>query len=103
MKYIDKIKPYLTFKMILVFGGVWILSNGIWYVLAFAPLPIPNWLACFSRSYIAFLWLPTSPEKLITIPFSVWLYKKLFKEEVNLETHRLKSHQEMKNERIVIK
>ena len=81
-KYYKKIKPYLTPKMLLVFGSVWIVSNGIWYVMAFAPIPLPNWLIWFSRSYIAFLWLPTSPEKLITIPFSIWLYGKLFKEDI---------------------
>ena len=80
-----RIKPYLHWKMLLVFGGVWIISTGIWYVIAFAPLQLPSWLVWFARGYIGFLWLPTTPEKVITIPFSIWVYKKIFKEEIDIE------------------
>lgn len=80
-----KAKPYMTWKMLLVFGGVWIMSNGIWYVFAFTPINIPDWLRWFARGYIAFLYLPVTPEKLVTIPFSIWLYRIIFKEEINKE------------------
>lgn len=81
-----KIKPYLHWKMLLVFGGVWIISTGIWYVIAFAPIEwIPNGLRWFARGYIGFLYLPTTPEKALTIPFSGWLYKKIFKEEAKID------------------
>lgn len=80
-----KIKPYMKWKMLLVFGSVWVLSNGIWYVLAFTPINIPEWLRWFSRGYLAILYMPFTPEKIITIPFSIWLYKKIFKEEIDIE------------------
>lgn len=85
MKHINKlytkIKPYLHWKMLLVFGGVWIISTGIWYAIAFAPINLPEWLRWFARGYIAILWLPTTPEKAITIPLSIWIYSKIFKED----------------------
>lgn len=63
------------------FGAAWCITNGIWYVLAFAPINLPEWLIWTSRSYIAFLYLPFTPEKLITIPLAIFFQIKLFKNE----------------------
>lgn len=97
-----RIKPYLHWKMLLVFGGVWVLTTGIWYIIAFAPLGLPSWLVWFARGYMAILWLPTTPEKLITIPISIWIYKFIFKEEIdrrNLDVNREVKRDEINNSR----
>ena len=47
---------------------------------AFIPMRLPDWLVWFSRSYIAFLYIPTTPEKLITIPMArIFFQTQLFK------------------------
>ena len=80
-----KIKPYLHWKMLLVFGSVWVLTNGIWYVLAFTPIGIPEWIRWFARGYIAFLYMPFTAEKVVIAYVSTRIYKKLFKEEIKSE------------------
>lgn len=42
---------------------------------------LPAWLIWFSRSYIAFLYIPTTPEKLITIPMAIFFHTQLFKRD----------------------
>ena len=51
----------------------------MWYLFAFVPMRLPDWLVWFSRSYIAFLYIPTTPEKLITIPMAIFFQTQLFK------------------------
>ena len=78
------LKPYLTPRMIPIILTIWVITNGVWYVMAFAPLPFfPSWLKIFSRGYLAFLWLPFSAEKPIIIFISVFLYRFIYKEKFN--------------------
>lgn len=76
------LKPFTNPRFLISFGIAWIITNGIWYVFAFVPIKIlPDWLIWFSRSYIAFLYLPWTPEKLITIPLAIFVHLKLFKRD----------------------
>lgn len=38
----------------------------------------PNWFTTAATAWLAFLWLPTTPEKLITIPMAIIIHTKLF-------------------------
>ena len=38
-----------------------------------------TWAKVTATAYLAFLWLPFTPEKLITIPLAVFIQKLLFK------------------------
>ena len=73
------LKPFTNLKFAISFGLAWVITNGIWYVFAFVPMRLPDWLVWFSRSYIAFLYIPTTPEKLITIPMAIFFQTQLFK------------------------
>ena len=76
------LKPFTNPRFLISFGIAWIITNGMWYVFAFVPIKIlPEWLVWFSRSYIAFLYLPWTPEKLITIPMAIFFHLKLFKKD----------------------
>lgn len=55
------LKPFTNIKFAISFGLAWMITNGIWYVFAFVPMGLPDWLVWFSRSYIAFLYLPFTP------------------------------------------
>jgi len=73
------LKPFTNWRFLISFGLAWIVTNGMWYVFAFIPMRLPDWLVWFSRSYIAFLYIPITPEKLITIPFAIYILTRLFK------------------------
>ena len=81
-----KIKPYLKPKMLIVFGGVWLVSSGwTWIFIAIGAYFKIGWMWKLGSTALGILFLPFCPEKLITVPFSIWLYKKLFKEEINIK------------------
>ena len=76
------LKPFTNPRFLISFGIAWIITNGMWYIMAFVPIPfLPEWLIWFSRSYIGFLYLPWTPEKLITIPMAIFFHLKLFKND----------------------
>ena len=79
----DKLKKILKFlfnpKLLLCLGIAWMLTNGWSYVL----LSIGTWLGiewmiAVSGAYMAFLWFPFTPEKLITIVIAMALLRWLF-------------------------
>lgn len=75
------LKPFTNFRFLISFGIAWLITNGIWYIMAFVPMNLPDWLVWISRSYVAFLYIPTTPEKLITIPMAIFFQTQLFKND----------------------
>jgi len=66
-------------RFLLCFGIGWMITNG-WSYIIFSLgtwLQIP-WMIAVGGAYLAFLWLPISPEKLITVAIAIWLLKRLF-------------------------
>ena len=73
------LKPFTNWRFLICFGAAWVITNGVWYVFAYAPIkwiPIP--LKAFANAYIIFIWT-IGPEKIITIPMAIWFLVKLFK------------------------
>lgn len=69
-------KPYMKPSMFVSFGIAWLITNGWAYVF----IAIGNsTLRTIGVSYVAFLWLPCTPEKLITIPMAVFIEKHILK------------------------
>lgn len=65
--------------MFVSFCLAWLITNGWGYILLGVGSYFDiKWAKYVGGSYIAFIWLPTSPEKLITIPLAVWFEKKIF-------------------------
>lgn len=74
-----KIKPYLTWHFLLCFGIAWMITNGWTYIFIILGSSLSiKWMYTIGVSYLAFLWLPTTPEKIITIPIACTLVRKLF-------------------------
>ncbi len=79
----DKIKAFLWFllnpRFIICFLIAWMITNGWSYILLAIGtlLSIPVFTA-IAGAYLAFLWLPISPEKIVTFAISIFLLKKLF-------------------------
>ncbi len=83
----EKIKYYtkkifqfiLNPRFILCFGIAWMITNGWSYVMfTVGTLLGIEWMIIVASAYLAFLWLPISPEKIVTIAISIVLLKFLF-------------------------
>ena len=70
---------FLNPRFLLCFGIGWLITNGWSYILfamgTFYEIP---WMIAVSSAYLTFLWLPISPEKIVTIAIAMFLLKKLF-------------------------
>ena len=76
------LKPFTNWRFVISFGLAWIITNGMWYAFAFISMRLPDWLIWFSRSYIAFLYIPTTPEKLITIPLAIFVHWLMIRKDI---------------------
>ncbi len=66
-------------RLLLCFGIAWLITNGWSYILFFVGtvLEIP-WMIAVASAYLAFLWVPFTPEKLVTLAIAIFLLKLLF-------------------------
>lgn len=69
-------------RLLLCFGIGWMITNGWSYVLMGLGtwLNIP-WMVGVSGAYLAFLWFPFSPEKLLTVAIAIFLLRWLFPDD----------------------
>ena len=79
----DKIKKILWFfanpKLLLCLGIAWIITNGWSYILfAIGTIFEINWMIIVSSAYLTFLWIPFTPEKILTFIIAIFLLKVLF-------------------------
>ena len=84
-------------RLLLCFGAAWFITNGWSYVMfalgTFFEIP---WMLTVSGAYLAFLWLPVSPEKLVTVAIAIALLRFFFpKDEKTLGKLRA-MHQRLK-------
>ena len=65
-------------RLLLCFCMAWLITNGWSYILfAVGTRYGINWLITLSGAYLAFLWLPLSPEKLATFALAI-LFMRFF-------------------------
>ena len=77
------IKPFLTWRILICYIPWWLICTGWTYVAIAIGGP---WLKTAGGVWLAMLWTPWCPEKLFTIPLTIWLHKKLFP---NIKTTKL--------------
>ena len=66
-------------RLLLCFGLGWMITNGWSYILFVLGTWLKiGWMVAVSGAYLTFLWLPISPEKIITVAIAMWLMKVLF-------------------------
>ena len=87
----EKLKKVILFllnpRLLFCLGIAWMITNG-WSYLAFAvgSLYEIEWLAAIATAYLAFLWVPMTPEKIVTVVIAIWLLRLLFpKDEKTLK------------------
>lgn len=72
---------YLVFnpRFLFCFGLAWIITNGWSYILIGMGTVFENeWMIGIATGYLALLWLPFTPEKLITVAIAIFLLKLIF-------------------------
>lgn len=80
------IKRLCNWRFLICFGIAWIITNGWAYAfIAIGTGCNIKWMLAVGTSYMAFLWLPITPEKLITIPIAIFLLKILFPKSKELQ------------------
>ncbi len=66
-------------RLLLCLGLGWIITNGWSYILfAIGTYFQIGWMMAVSGAYLAFLWLPISPEKIVTVAIAIVLLRLLF-------------------------
>lgn len=79
----EKVKKIIQFivnpRLLLCFVFGWMITNG-WSYLMFGLGTYFNihWMTALSGAYLAFLWLPVSPEKIVTFAIAIALLRWLF-------------------------
>lgn len=78
-------KPFTNWKFLISFGLAWFITNGwAWLGLIIGNIFHLDVMVGICGSYMAFLWLPFTPEKIITIPLAIWFQTLFFKRDKKL-------------------
>ena len=66
-------------RLLLCIGIAWMITNGWSYVLlAVGTYFQIGWMVAVASAYLAILWLPISPEKILTAAIAIGLLRWLF-------------------------
>lgn len=87
----DTIKKVIRFitnpRLLLCCGIAWIITNGWAYILLGIGMVFDiEWMTALAGGYLAILWLPISPEKIITVAIAIALLSFLFPDDKNTLT-----------------
>ena len=79
----EKLKKILWFvlnpRLLLCVAVAWLITNGWSYILfAVGSYLEIGWMTAVAGAYLAFLWLPISPEKVATFAIAIALLRFLF-------------------------
>ena len=79
----EKFKTVVEFilnpRFLLCFGLAWMITNGWCYIfIGVGSYYDIGWMFYVGTTYLAFLWLPITPEKIVTIPLAIAFLKLLF-------------------------
>lgn len=91
--FIKYIKPFLTWRILVIYLPIWFLISG-WSMVGIAIGR--GWFRAISISWQAFLWMPFCPEKLITIPLTIYLHKKIFPNRSTASLHEVLEREKQK-------
>ncbi|MGN0437404.1 MAG: hypothetical protein ACI4F4_02695 [Lachnospiraceae bacterium] len=79
----NKIKTIVQFilnpRFILCIAIAWLITNGWSYILFVIGTYFKiEWMIAVAGAYLTFLWLPISPEKVVTFAIAIVLLRRLF-------------------------
>ena len=82
-------------RLLLCVGIAWMITNGWSYVLfGIGTLFEIGWMIAVSSAYMALLWFPFTPEKILTMIIAIFLLKLLFPKDertlgILLDLHKM--------------
>lgn len=78
-KILIYIRPFCKWQFLISYFIPFMIVNGwAWIGFFLSPIIGLNWFTISATTWLAILWLPCTPEKLITIPLALWIHTKLF-------------------------
>ncbi len=98
----EKLKKILEFilnpRLLLCVAIAWLITNGWSYLMfGFGTYFEIGWMIAVSGAYLAFLWLPISPEKILTFTIAIGLLRFLFPNDTKTLGVLRDLHQKAKN------
>ena len=80
-KLFNKIKtyiaPFLNWRILIIYLPIWFIMSGWTYLFIFLGTKHHiSWMLAAGTFWATLLWLPITPEKLITIPLTLFIYVK---------------------------
>lgn len=84
-KKLKKIARFiLNPRLLLCFGIAWMITNGWCYVFAaLGTLLDITWMTVVGVTYAGLLWIPFTPEKILTVIIAIFLLRVIFPNDKN--------------------
>ena len=74
------LRPFFDIRFLISYFIPFMFTNGwAWIGAAILPIIGANWFTIAATTWLGILWMPWTPEKIITIPIAIWIHTKLFK------------------------
>ena len=92
-------------RFLLCFGIAWLITNGWSYILfGIGTYFQIGWMIAVATAYLAFLWIPFSPEKIVTVGIAMVLLRFFFPNDKKtlgiLRTLHAKTKGKRRNKRV---
>lgn len=85
-------------RFLFCFGLAWMITNGWCYIfIGVGTFYDIEWMFYVGTTYLAFLWLPITPEKIITIPLAIAFLKLFFPKDEKTLAVLVQMHQKAKD------
>lgn len=98
------LRPFLDWKFLVSYLIPFSLINGwAWVGTFLLPIIGSNWFTIAASTWLAILWMPWTPEKLVTIPMAIWIHHLLFKNDKKTKIKMQKMYDEAKKDFNTIK
>ena len=98
------LRPFLDWKFLVSYLIPFSLINGwAWVGTFLLPIIGSNWFTIAASTWLAILWMPWTPEKLVTIPMAIWIHHLLFKNDKKTKIKMQKMYEEAKKDFNTIK
>ena len=71
------ISPFLNWRILVIYVPIWFIMSGWTYLFIFLGTKYSvGWMLAAGTFWATVLWLPITPEKLITVPLTLFIYVK---------------------------
>lgn len=71
------ISPFLNWRILVIYVPIWFIMSGWTYLFIFLGTRYHvGWMLAAGTAWGTILWLPFTPEKLITVPLTLFIYVK---------------------------